>query len=57
MESLVIWAFFAIVQQDGLVGLPFQTEAECNEYRAEVQKQPELIGLSECKPLTLVRKK
>lgn len=53
METLVIFFFLAIVQQDGAVGMTFGTMDECIETRLEAANDLKTMFLSECQELKL----
>jgi hypothetical protein len=55
MTELVIWAFVAIVQMNGMTGGAGGTQEQCEEQRQEIMKIHDVVFISPCAQITLTK--
>jgi hypothetical protein len=53
MEAIVLWAFVAVVQMQGLTGGAAGSLEQCVEARQQIITIHDIVAISECEQVTL----
>lgn len=53
MSPLIFYVFFVLLNGEGMQGVAFTTNEDCNIARTELLALPTVLGITACTPMTL----